>query len=227
MRSALRHPFGLALLIASLLLAGIMGFLPGLERWSAAALWVLLLGVLAYAASVIALHRTETGPSAKSSVPADNAAEPSSDSGSDGQSSEEFLRLVEGALRRLNNPAALSKCGLAYWLPGTLTATPSQRSSEVMAEPGPLEQAQALRKVLVSAIERLKPPSEAVRAGAPEALQYHILHEEYVLKRPTRSIMTRHSIAEATFHRNRRAAVSAVAHHLEIQEKLLARGQKR
>lgn len=226
MRSALRHPFGLALLIASSLLAGAMRFLPVLERWSATALWVLLLGVLAYAASVIALHRTRPILSAKSSAPTDNAAESSSDFESDVQPSEDFLRPVEEALRRLNNPAALSKCELLQRLPGTLTAIHSLQGQAAGPDPGLLDQAQALREALVSAIEQLKPPGDVLGARASGALQYHILHEEYVQRKSTATIMTRHNIAEATFYRNRRAAVSAVADHLETQEKLLARGQK-
>ena len=150
-----------------------------------------------------------------------------SDFGRDGHSSEGFPRLVEEALRQLNNPDALSRCELIHRLHGTLAAALSQLSNNgALADPGPLDQAQALREVLVSAIERLKPPGEHIRAGAPEALQYHILHEEYVLDKFTRYIMTRHSISESNFHRNRRAAISAVARHLETQEELIAQGQK-
>ena len=81
--------------------------------------------------------------------------------------------------------------------------------------------------MLVSAIEQLKPPGEYVRAGAPETLQHYILHEEYVLDESTRYIMIRHSISESTFHRNRRAAISAVARQLETREELIAQGRKR
>ena len=226
MRGAIRHPFGPVLLIASLLLAGLMWSLPGLERWSDQALWVLLLGLLAYAATIIALYRTRTGDSAKIPTLADNAAESSSDDGTDGQPSADLLRLVEEALRRLNNPAALSRCGLLRRLPGILSTTRSEHSSGAMGAPGPLEQAQSLREVLVSAISQLKPPTGAIGASAPEALQYYILHEEYVLRKSTSYIITHHSISESTFHRNRRAAVSAVARHLETQEELIALRQK-
>ena len=135
---------------------------------------------------------------------------------------------MEDALRQLNNPDALSRCELIFWLPGTLTAARSGSGNlGAPADPGPLDQAQALRQVLVSAIEQLKPLGEYVRAGAPEALQHYILHEEYVLDESTRYIMIRHSISESTFHRNRRAAISAVARQLETREELIAQGRKR
>ncbi len=210
------------LLTASLLLAGVVRFLPSLERWSDQAPWVLLLGLLAYVASIGALYRTRTDDSAKSPALADNAAESSTDDGSDGRPSQGLLRLVEEAVRRLNNPAALSKCGLRRRLPGILSATRSQHGGGTIGPPGLLEQAQSLREVLVSAIEQLKPPTGAIGASAPEALQYYILHEEYVLSKSTSYIVTRYSISESTFFRNRRAAVSAVARHLETQEEIIA-----
>ena len=226
MRGALGHPFGPVLLIASLLLAGLIRFLRGLERWSDQALWVLVLGLLAFVAYIIALYRTRTVDSAESPTQADNAGDTSSDLGSDGQPSTDLYRLVEQALRRLNNPAALSRCGLVRRLEGILSATRSEPGNPSMGAPGPLEQAQSLREVLVAAVEQLKPSFGAVGASAPEALQYFILHEEYVLKKSTSYIITRYSISESTFHRNRRAAVSAVARHLEAQEERISLSQK-
>ena len=226
MRGALRHPFGPVLLIASLLLAGVMKFLPSLESRSDEALWVLLLGLLVYAASIIAVCRTRTGDIAKNPKLADNTAEASSDHGRQGQPSADLLRLVEEALRRLNNPAALSRCGLVHRLPGILSNARSEHGRGVMDAPGLLGEAQSLREVIISAIDQLKPPTGAIGASAPEALQYYILHEEYVLKKPTSYIITRYSLSESTFHRNRRAAVSAVARHLETQEELIALSQK-
>jgi hypothetical protein len=55
MRVVLFHPLGLTLVIASLLLAGAIRFLPGLDRWSAQSPWILFWGLLAYTASVVAL----------------------------------------------------------------------------------------------------------------------------------------------------------------------------
>ena len=136
-----------------------------------------------------------------------------------------FNELVQEALRRLNNPSALSECELVSRLPVTLTSCGSSGGNGVSAEPTPLEQAQVLRELLVSSIDLLKPPPNLAQAGIPEALQYHILHDEYVLRKPTRHIMIRHSVSESMFHRHRRAAVSAVARHLETQEDLIAQEQ--
>ena len=87
--------------------------------------------------------------------------------------------------------------------------------------PPPLEQAQALRTALVEAIERLKPRDADASPGAPAALQYHVLHEAYVLGLPTRAIMTRRGISESTFHRNRREAVAILTRELARQEERL------
>jgi hypothetical protein len=135
-------------------------------------------------------------------------------------SREHFVRLTEEALRRLNNPAALAECGLIDRLPRTLAAAAALgRDGELPGqarEATPLEQARAVREVLAEAIERLKPPD-----GVPEALQFHILREEYLLGRPNKQIMTRHSISEGTFHRNRRRAIAVLAVELARQEEQL------
>jgi hypothetical protein len=228
MRSALRHPFGLALLIPSLLLSGLMRFLPGLERWSAEALWVLLLGLLAYAASVASLWRWRPGPpDSPGPLVISSTGLPAADVGAEQQSPQDFALLVQEALRCLNNPAALSRCELLRRLPGTLSANRSQLSEYGPAgEPTPLEKAQALRDVLTGAIERLNPSGESIGASSPQALQYHIIHEAYVQRRPTSYVITRHSISESTFHRNRREAISALARDLAAQEDHMARQQQ-
>ena len=56
MLKALLHPFGIMLLLASLVLAGLV--LSVLDGWSGQALWIVLLGLLAYAATVAVLYRT-------------------------------------------------------------------------------------------------------------------------------------------------------------------------
>ena len=337
MRAALRHPFGITLLIASLLLAIAVRLIPVLERWSAQAPWVLLLGITAYVASVVALQRSvpesrldlsmpemrelnsirsvmqselanrkgaevggsselsrmlseaiihldvEVAPALRQVVQrqtdlishlarydsgelplpepivierlqairarqraaidecvqqASNAAgtlmallqegddasvaarsrtwandlsaiyetiaevlrgdggqgalaglveqtaveyaAPVGDAGassdafrSNGHPSDDFRRHVEEALRQLNNPFALSGCELVGRLPGTLAATRSLWGDGVPADPTPLEQAKAVREVLVSAIDRLKPPSGDIRSSAPEAFQHN------------------------------------------------------
>lgn len=223
LRDALRHPFAAALLITSLLLAGAMRFLPPLDPWSRQAPSIVVLGLVAYAASVAAICRWR--PSPLQPVISDLDL-PENDLPAQEQASQDFAKLVDGALRKLNKPAALSRCELVRRLPGTLWASRPQLSHH--GGPGeltPLERAQALRQVLTAAIERLKPPGESIGVGAPQALQYHILHEEYVQRRSTKAIMTRHSIGEANFFRNRREAVSVLARHLLAQERLASRKQ--
>ncbi|MBI2887362.1 MAG: hypothetical protein HYY02_09150 [Chloroflexi bacterium] len=58
--------------------------------------------------------------------------------------------------------------------------------------------------------------------GELEALQYHILREEYVLGMSTRHIMVRHSVSESTFHRYRRDAIVALAGEMARQEELIS-----
>ena len=87
--------------------------------------------------------------------------------------------------------------------------------------------AQALREVLITGIEELRPPGEHTGLGAPGALQYHILHEHYVQRRPVAYILTSLNIAEATYFRNRKDAILALARHLEAQEELIVQAEKK
>src|SRR5581483_6484395 len=92
-------------------------------------------------------------------------------------------------------------------------------------EPTPLQQARALREVLVAAVERLRPqagenPSRDLTR--PDAAHYLILRNAYVDGLPTKAIMVRNSISESTFHRYRRDAVSILARELAGQERALA-----
>jgi hypothetical protein len=140
---------------------------------------------------------------------------------------EHQARLTQEALRRLNAPAGLADCALAERLPRTLAeiarcdAETTDNGSGRLTEPTPLERARALRAALVQAVERLKPSGDA-DPGAPAALQYHILHEAYVLGRPNKQIMVRRGISESTFHRNRRDAISVLSRELARQEERLA-----
>lgn len=140
-------------------------------------------------------------------------------------SREHLVRLTEEALRRLNNPAALAECGLIARLPRTLAAMRALAGDGEPREATPLEQAKALREVLARAIDQLKPPDRAPALGAPEALQYYILREEYLLGMPNNQIMTRHSISEGTFHRNRRQAIAVLAQELAMEEARQPLGQ--
>jgi hypothetical protein len=140
-------------------------------------------------------------------------------------SADHLVRLMEEALRRLSSPAALAQCQLITRIPRTLAATRSPQFDSKPSEGTPLEQARALRQVLTQAIERLKPPDEQAGFGAPPALQYHILREEYLLGMPNKHIMVRHSISEGTFHRNRRRAIEILAQEVGKNEDLLSQRQ--
>jgi hypothetical protein len=135
-------------------------------------------------------------------------------------SEEHVVRLTEMALRRLNNPAALAQCQLIDRLPRTLAAARAREGSGGSNGATPLVQAQALRDVLAAAIERLRPTDQDRHRGAPGALQYNILREEYLLGKPNNQIITRHGISESTFHRNRREAIAILARDLMRREEM-------
>ncbi len=145
------------------------------------------------------------------------------ETGGNGASPDGFPRLVQDALRHLNDPSTLSRCELIGRLPDSLVATRARCGDAQGADSTPLRQSQALREVLCDALEGLKPAIGDPRRGSPKALQYHILYEEYVRGMSTASIMVRHGISESTFHRQRREAISAIARELRKQEELLRR----
>ncbi|MFQ6029128.1 MAG: hypothetical protein ACE5Q6_16740, partial [Dehalococcoidia bacterium] len=83
----------------------------------------------------------------------------------------EFRGQVEEALRNLTNPAALTQCELIRNVPATLCAVATHLGGPKSAgEAAPLEQAQALREVLVTSVDRLKPPRETVGPAAERGL---------------------------------------------------------
>ena len=221
MRGALWHPFGIMLLLASLVLAGLV--LSVLDRWSGQALWIVLLGLLAYAATIAVLHRQPTVRE-HSSGSEETGPDPTEDVHAE-LDSLGLRNIVQQALQKLDNQAALIQYELLPLLSGSLAPKrPQGTGVGVPGELTPLEKAQALREVLIAAIERLKPPGERAGAGAPEAVQYHILHEAYAQSGSVAYIITRHSISESTYHKRRRAAIDAVGHHILAQEKLIGAG---
>jgi hypothetical protein len=145
------------------------------------------------------------------------------DGNGDDQTGNGFRQLVEEALRQLDNTSALAQCELVSRLPGTIATVRARSGDGTLAEPTPLEQVQALRQAIETSIELMNPGGSNGRSTGPEAIQYHILKQQYVLRKPTRHIMTRYSIAESTYHRYRRDAVSVLASHLEAQEEQLHR----
>jgi hypothetical protein len=131
-----------------------------------------------------------------------------------------FARVTEEALRRINNPAALARSGLAARIPLTLHAAAAQQGLHSSGELTPLQQAQCLRAVLTQTLERLRPQDAEI--SSPAALHYRILREEYMDGEPNKQIMLRHSISESTFHRIRRDGIAILARELREQEELLS-----
>ena len=172
-------------------------------------------GLLAYAASVATVHRWRpVAPPSAAQV--ETGAPPSVAKKAIGD------RLVHKALKNLAKPATLSKSELVALLPAILAFNRAQANGPVAhGELAPLDNAQALREVLIAAIEQLKPAGGPTGAHGPEMLQHDILHLAYVERRPVAYILNRFSISEANYQRNRKEAVSALARHLQSQEALI------
>jgi hypothetical protein len=136
---------------------------------------------------------------------------------------ERLYRLTEQALKRLNDPSMLSRAELSSRIPATLDQITRESHNRGLEDVTPLERAQAMRAFLISGIERLKPIDGSVGLEAPAALQYHILHEEYVDGLENKNIQARHNIGEGTFNRNRQRAIQALVDDLARQEQLAAR----
>jgi hypothetical protein len=202
----LRHPLGLVILGSSLVLAfvALLGG-PGADR----AFWLALWGVWAYAAVTGASTMLIWRGGAQPAYPPTLSPQPLTTAEPD------LARLTEEALRHLRDPAALAGCELASHLPRSLAHMRSEGEAAPMT---PLELAQLLRKHIETSMEKLRLSA----AGEPEALQYAILHGEYILGLPNTGIMTRHSVSESTFHRARRAGVRALAAELQARESLFA-----
>ena len=190
-RVALMHPFGLTLLLASVLLAAVVLLKA---PWSGRGIWLFVWGILAYGASAaVVLLRSRPIPDPSPPIQDKVALSQTKD----------LVPLTEEALRKLRRLPDLGKCALIAHLSHTLNSNRTAADGQSPAQATPLEQAQALRQVLVDAIQKLKPP-QGDEAGTAQSHQYYILHEEYVVGRPNNAIMTRLSISEGTFHRRRR-----------------------
>src|SRR5207245_845804 len=68
---------------------------------------------------------------------------------------DRWVRLLEQALRQLNRPANLARAELGVRMSRTLDANTVATLGRGLQDVTPLERAQAMRAVLVSAIERL------------------------------------------------------------------------
>jgi hypothetical protein len=223
-RSLLFAPVGLGLLALSLALA----------LWAATrgapltALALVAWGILAYGASVGVRWRVKARAVPVHPDPPPPVTADSSDAGLstraeiDEQAARQFEDLVEDALRNLNKPASLVRCGLIDRIPRTLGEARGQAESIGGGAATGLDRARLLRGVLVAAVERLKP---AEGDATSQALQYHVVREEYVLGRSILPIALRHSVSEQTVYRRRREAIELLAREIREHEASLAQGR--
>jgi len=195
MLKALFNPFGIVLLLVSLALTVLVSSV--LDRWSGQAIWIALIGLIAYAASTAVTYLLPS------------VVDPA-----------RFYDPTQIALRRINRLPNLSRCDLITLLPRTLSANHLELETGQHSQT-PLEKAQVLREVLIAAIEKLRPPAETAGAGADPALGYHILHEFYLEDKPVAYLLSRYHIADATYHRHRRDAIRAISKDIEAHEALL------
>jgi hypothetical protein len=198
-----------------------MRFLPALETWSSGAQWVAAAGVVAYAGVAVSVYATRARRAPPSPPPNKGQQSPGPDRWP--TPDKEKSELVEAALNLLNDQARLSACLLLDLLPVTLDATRPASGRGLHEMSGPLAQAQALRAVLLAAIERLKPANLNPLASSPALRQYRVLSDRYVLERPVAHTVTSLNISERTYHRARKEAITAVARDLHAREQQTAR----
>jgi hypothetical protein len=118
--------------------------------------------------------------------------------------SPELVAQVEDALRRLYDYAYLGEQTLGD------RVLPRESFSTH------LDRGKALNALLITAIEKLRPPAAVEPRELPtrEWHPYLILRDAYVRCESNRDIMSRLYVSEATFHRTRRSALRAVAQTL-------------
>ena len=132
--------------------------------------------------------------------------------------------MTRRALRALNKPATLAKSELIPLLPRSLHEVWQQSGEAGAGDPSPLEQSQALRTILVRAIEQLNVSDE----GNTRAHQYEVLRMQYVMGVSVVQVAMRLGIAEQGVYRRSAEGVEAVANDLWRREQLLAgRGRLR
>jgi hypothetical protein len=119
---------------------------------------------------------------------------------------EEFIRMVEEALRHLPDAIALGQSALAEKMP-------------IRAE-SHVERGKRLQEILTASIEALKPAEKRPPEPLPRVWYNHaVLYDAYVEGVPNREIMSRLYISEGTFNRTRRNAIRGLARML-VEQKL-------
>ena len=117
---------------------------------------------------------------------------------------EEFIRMVEEALRHLPDAITLGQSALAEKL-------------RIRAE-SHIERGKRLQEILTNSIESLKPAERRPPEPLPRVWYNHaVLYDAYVEGVPNREIMARLYISEGTFHRTRRNAIRGLARLLVEQ----------
>ena len=131
-----------------------------------------------------------------------------------GQSEREAISLVEDVLRHQYDYPYLGEHALAQ-----LRIIESYLDVGEGAIVTHLDRGRALQKVLIAAIEKLKPPGPQPSPLSRQWHQYIILHDCYVLGKPNRDVMSHLYIGEGTFNRARRRAVRGVTRALGEMER--------
>jgi hypothetical protein len=123
------------------------------------------------------------------------------------------VKKVENALRNIYDYAYLGDLPLA-----NLRLIETRIST---SEATHVDRGKAVNKVLIEAVEKLRPDADPPRDPPPrEWHPYLILYGAYMEDRLNRDIMSRLYISEGTFNRTRRAAVRSVARVLGEMEML-------
>ena len=114
---------------------------------------------------------------------------------------EEFIRMVEEALRHLPDTVTLGQSALAEKI--------------VVQGQSHVERGKQLQTLLTTSIEAFKPAEKRPPEPLPRVWYNHaVLHDAYVEGVPNREIMARLYISEGTFHRTRRNAIRGLARML-------------
>ena len=132
----------------------------------------------------------------------------------------DWTEMTHKALQALRRRSALAQCELLERVPRSIDAK-LRKSGQDPTIATSLERTQALSELLDVAIERLKAPG--ARPGTQEAMQYQIIHEQYVKAMPAVGIWMRLGLAERTYHHYRSDAVEIIALELQQQEAMLSR----
>jgi hypothetical protein len=111
---------------------------------------------------------------------------------------DEFIRMVEEALRHLPDAITLGQSALAGKMP-------------IRAE-SHIERGKRLQEILTVSIESRKPAEKRPPEPLPRVWYNHaVLYDAYVEGVPNREIMARLYISEGTFNRTRRNAIRGLA----------------